>query len=376
MLSIEMEIIAVIILAALTCSISGAFIVLRNDYYCADTASRSSFLGIVIAFALAGYIFPPFVMITGAAAAMAGTLPVKKISDKLGTETENISSVIAPAMLCAGIIPALNIAGKSDFDISSMYLGETAFTYFDRVRIFGTDIGSYAFYCILAAAVINIALVSVFYKRFKLDAIDRGYALSVKMNIKTLDLVLVIMTSLSVAVSFQTAGVFITSAFLLGPAAIARFYTKKLSTMALVSAFVCLVSCLAGFGIAWSYEVSISGTISVFIGIFFVVSVISAPEEGIAKKYMDKLTYRKRLEEFIVMNTILNNKVIKNPESEFYKELAKALNWKPLKASFILNKLQAENKLAYTDGCFHLTDTGIALTNEFLSESGACRQIP
>ena len=49
MFSMEFEIVIVIILSAITCSIPGAFLVMRKNYYAADTANRSAMLGIAIA---------------------------------------------------------------------------------------------------------------------------------------------------------------------------------------------------------------------------------------------------------------------------------------------------------------------------------------
>ena len=173
------------------------------------------------------------------------------------------------------------------------------------------------------------------------------------------------MTSLSVSVSFQTAGIFMTSAFILGPAATALFYTKRLSTLAFVSVFISSVACLAGFGIAWSNEVSISGTIVSFLGILFIVSVIFSPEEGILKKHFDSLTAQKKLEEYIIMD-ILNAADSGLNAKNINEVIASSLKWKLMKVSYIVNKLKAENKIEIVQDKVLLTEEGKQILNTFL----------
>ena len=61
MFSMEFEIVIVIILSAITCSIPGAFLVMRKNYYAADTANRSAMLGIAIALIFSSFLSSPLV---------------------------------------------------------------------------------------------------------------------------------------------------------------------------------------------------------------------------------------------------------------------------------------------------------------------------
>ena len=368
MFSIEFEIVIVIILSAITCSIPGAFLVMRRNYYAADTTNRSAMLGIAVALIFSSYLSSPLVIILGSLTAGLAMILIKKIKDFTSFRAKGLSIIVSSAFLCFGILIAANLSFNNitNFDLSIIYLGETAFTYFNRLRVFGVDIGSYALYAVSFVLVINIILVTVFYKEFKIDGVDKNYAASIEMKESTIDYLLLIMTSLSVSVSFQTAGIFMTSAFILGPAATALFYTKRLSTLAFVSVFISSVACLAGFGIAWPNEVSISGTIVSFLGVLFIVSVIFSPEEGLVKKYFDNLTAQKRLEEYIIMD-ILNSEIIDCREKHINEEISSSLKWKLMKVSYIMNKLKAENKIEIVQNKVQLTEEGKTILNKFLS---------
>lgn len=368
MFSIEFEIVIVIILSAITCSIPGAFLVMRKNYYAADTTNRSAMLGIAVALIFSSYLSSPLVIILGSITAGLAMILIKKLKDFTSFRAKGLSIIISSAFLCFGILIAANVSfnNTANFDLSIIYLGETAFTYFNRLRVFGVDIGSYALYAVSLVLIINIIIIMVFYKEFKIDGVDKTYAASIEMRESTIDYLLLIMTSLSVSVSFQTAGIFMTSAFILGPAATALFYTKRLSTLAVVSVFIASVSCLAGFGIAWPNEVSISGTIVSFLGILFIVSVIFSPEEGILKKHFDNLTAQKRLEEYIIMD-ILNSDIIDCREKNINEEISSSLKWKLMKVSYIMNKLKAENKIETVQDKVQLTEEGKVILNKFLS---------
>ncbi len=368
MFSIEFEIVIVIILSAITCSIPGAFLVMRKNYYAADTTNRSAMLGIAVALIFSSYLSSPLVIILGSFTAGLAMILIKKLKDFTSFRAKGLSIIISSAFLCFGILIASNFSfnNATNFDLSIIYLGETAFTYFNRLRVFGVDIGSYALYAISLVLIINIVIIMIFYKEFKIDGVDKSYAASIEMKESTIDYLLLIMTSLSVSVSFQTAGIFITSAFILGPAATALFYTKRLSTLAFVSVFISSIACLAGFGIAWPNEVSISGTIVSFIGILFIVSVLFSPEEGLLKKHFDNLTTQKRLEEYIIMD-ILNSEIIDCREKHINEELSSSLKWKLMKVSYIMNKLKAENKIEIVQDKVQLTEEGKSILNKFLS---------
>ena len=367
MFSMEFELVIVIILSAITCSIPGAFLVMRKNYYAADTANRSAMLGIAVALIFSSFLSSPLVIILGSITAIFGMYLIKKIKNITFFRAKGISIIISSTLLCIGILIASNISfnKSTDFDLSVIYLGETAFTYFNRVRIAGIDIGSYALYSILFVMIINIIIVTIYYKEFKIDGVDKYYAASIEKKEETIDFILVLMTALSVSVSFQTAGIFMTSAFILGPAAAALFYTKRLSTLALVSVFLSSIACLIGFTIAWPTEISISGAIVSFIGILFILSVLFAPEEGVVKKYFDYLAEQKKLEEYIILD-ILDNKTVDITSATIVEKLAQSLRWKNMHVSFLINKLKAEKLIEDVEGKIYLSIEGKSKIDKFM----------
>ena len=108
MFSIEFEIVLVIILSAVTCSIPGAFLVMRKNYYAADTTNRSSMLGIAAALIFSSYLSSPLVIIFGSITAVLAMILVKKIKDFTMFRAKGLSIIISSAFLCFGILIAAN----------------------------------------------------------------------------------------------------------------------------------------------------------------------------------------------------------------------------------------------------------------------------
>lgn len=354
--TIELEILAVIILAAIACAIPGTFLVLRKNYYQADTANKSSLIGIILGFAYISQLSSLFVVLLGAITASIAIMFVNKITSFTGFREKGVSITITAAFLALGILLASKLSYIINFDFSTIYLGETSFTYFNRLRVNGVDIGSYSLYTISLVVIINIILVTIFFKEFKLDILDNLYAASIGYNSSLVDNVLIIMTSISVAISFQIAGVFMTTAFILGPAAIAYFYSKKLSAMFIVAILLCIIVSVIGFAIAWPREISLAGTIVAVLGVFFIITLFFAPEEGIVKKYFDKKHLIKELEKFVLLDFLKNNKNGNNVH--LLKEYSYNLNWRIGKLNKIYKTLINEKKLDIEDNNIIITSTG------------------
>ena len=124
MFSIEFEIIIVIILSAITCSIPGAFLVMRKNYYAADTTNRSAMLGIAVALIFSSYLSSPLVIILGSLTAGLAMILIKKIKDFTSFRAKGLSIIVSSAFLCFGILIASNFSftNATNFDLSIIYL--------------------------------------------------------------------------------------------------------------------------------------------------------------------------------------------------------------------------------------------------------------
>lgn len=361
--SMEYEILSVIIFSVLTCSIPGIFIVLRKGYYGADTANRSSLLGIALVFGVVGGLSSPLVAVGGAVSSAIGVWLADKITEITKFRKKGLSLFVGSFFLSAGILAAVKLSGNVDFELSTIYQGETAFTYFSRLRVFGIDIGSYAVYSILFAAVVNIVLGVIFYKKFRIESIDKEYAHLLGVNSRVLDFVLMLMVSLSVSVSYQTAGIFMTTAFMLVPAAAAYFWAKQFYKVVIYTFIAGIVSCYAGFNFSWQKELSIAGSVVMFMGIIFIISIIFAPY-GVLRKYLNGLKHRKILEEYIFMDILLN---MGKDNKLTIADISKSLNWRAGKAGRVLKVLAGKKYIEMKDNEPVLTEEGIITTKRYMN---------
>lgn len=362
--SMEYEILSVIILAVITCSIPGIFIVLRKGYYSTDTANRSSLLGIALVFGVVGGLSSPLVALGGALSSAAAVWVADKVTEITRFRKKGLSLLTGSFFLSAGILSAVKLSGSVDFELSTIYQGETAFTYFSRLRIFGIDIGSYALYSILTAGIINIILAVIFYKKFKIESIDKEYAHLLGVNSRVLDFILMVMVSLSVAVSYQTAGIFMTTAFILVPASTAYFWSNQFYKVVIYTIIAGILACYAGFNFSWQRELSISGSVVMFMGIIFIISVVFAPY-GILRKYLKNLKHRKILEEYIFMDILLNRGAGSKPLS--LDDISKSLNWHMGKGGRVLKSLVKKKLVEIKEEIPVLTEDGILKVKNYMN---------
>lgn len=128
-------------------------------------------------------------------------------------------------------------------------------------------------------ALINFAVITLFYKEFKLISFDSNLALSLGISPVFFSYLLMILSAIAAIGAFRAVGVLLFLAFLVGPTLSARLLTKRLGRLILIAALIGFLSAL--FGVALSrhfvsvYQIplSTSGLVVTLIGIFFLLSL-------------------------------------------------------------------------------------------------------
>jgi len=171
---IEIQLIAAVVAAA--CALPGVFLVLRRMALLSDAISHAILLGIVVAFFVVEDLTSPFLII---AAALTGVLTVALVEalnrTRLVREDASIGLVF-PVLFSIGVILISRYAGDIHLDTDSVLLGELAFAPFNRFEIGGSDLGPKALWLMGGVLIINIVLITVFFKELKLATFDAGLA--------------------------------------------------------------------------------------------------------------------------------------------------------------------------------------------------------
>ena len=253
--------IEVILMGAVTGAI-GAYIVLRGLSFIGDALSHAIFPGIVIAFLLGQSIFLgalAFGVLTSAGIAVIATNSRVKEDSAIG--------VLFAGTFALGVVL---ISSSKNFtrDLASFLFG----------NVLGVTTHDIWLSAIVGAIV--IVLIVLFYKELLITSFDRVAAQAMGLPVFWLDLLLLVMISLTIVVSLRAVGNILVVAMLVTPAAAARLLTDRFPIMILLSSGIGALSGVLGLFISYHNDVAAGGTIVLVATAIFGLVWLFAPEHG------------------------------------------------------------------------------------------------
>jgi manganese/zinc/iron transport system permease protein len=274
----EIQLIAVFVAAA--CALPGVFLVLGKMSMLSDSITHTILLGIVLAFFLSGSLSSPFLVL---GAAMMGVITVWLTEllhkTKLVSEDSAIGTVF-PLLFSVAIILITRYAGSVHIDTDSVLLGELAFAPFERMILFGVDIGAKGVYSSAALLLINIAVIAIFFKELKVSAFDPVLAAVLGFSPTLLHYGLMTMVSVTAVGAFESVGSVLVVAFMTGPPVTAYLITDDLKEMLILSGVIGAVCGLCGYRVAAFFDVSIAGAMAGVTGLVFLLVLLFSSKKG------------------------------------------------------------------------------------------------
>lgn len=284
----DMWIILIGILVAWSCSILGCFLVLRKMSMIGDAISHSVLPGIVIAFLFSG-TRDSFIMMLGAAAIGLVTVFLIQMFQNSGVQSDASIGVVFTALFAIGVVLVSIFTRQVDLDLDCVLYGEIAYAPWDTLDFRGTNIGPKAIWGIGASFFLNVVVIGLFYKQFKLCSFDPALAAALGIPVAFFHYLLMGLVSISTVASFESVGAILVVGMIIVPAATAYLLTESLGKMIVISMIVGAISSIAGYYVAYLLDASIAGSmITVAGGIFFIVFLLSPTHGIIFKKWRRK----------------------------------------------------------------------------------------
>jgi manganese/iron transport system permease protein len=251
----------VVLMGAVTGAI-GAFIVLRGLSFIGDALSHAIFPGVVIAFLLGQGIFFG-ALIFGVLTSVA----IGVIATNQRVKEDSAIGVLFAGTFALGIVL---ISSTDNFtrDLASFLFG----------NVLGVTTNDIMLSAIVGAIV--IVLIVAFYRELLITSFDRAAAQAMGLPVLVLDLLLLIMISMTIVVSLRAVGNILVVAMLVTPAATARLLTDRLPVMILLGAAIGVLSGIVGLYVSYYSDVAAGGTIVLVATGIFGVAWLFAPEHG------------------------------------------------------------------------------------------------
>ncbi len=268
---IQLELIFIAILTAISCALPGVFLLLRGVALMSDAISHSILLGIVLMFLVVQQPHSPLLIIGAMMAGLGTVICTEAIINTRRLKKDTAIGLVFPLFFSLGVLLISQYARDVHLDSDMVILGELAFAPFNRLILWGMDIGPYALWLLGAIFIMNSLFIYLFYKELQLVTFDQEYAAVLGFSPTVVYYGLMSITSLTAVGAFDIVGAIVVVALMIVPPATAYLLSKRLPDMIVLSLLLGIIMTLSGYLFAYMWDVSIAGSIATMGGIIFFV---------------------------------------------------------------------------------------------------------
>lgn len=250
---------------AVICPLIGSFLVLRRQSMIGDGLGHIAFAG-VAGGALAGY--SP--VLSAAVATILGALAIEKVRTRLADAADMILAIFFYfGMGLAVIFASINKDGG--FNLGSILFGSLMTVSSDDLIIV-----SFLGLC-------TIVFIVLYYKPLQYLTFDEVSARVAGLPVDKLNMLLAVLTALTVALSMRIVGLLLVSAMMVIPVACALQSARSFARTILLSIVYGLLSVSGGLIISYYCNLAPGGTIVITSVILFMLSIAGSRAKGSSK---------------------------------------------------------------------------------------------
>ncbi len=276
----QFDIQLIAVLTAAACALPGVFLVLRKMAMMSDAISHAILLGIVLAFFVVKDLTSPFLLIAAAATGVLTVALVEMVTRTRLLKEDASIGIVFPVLFSVGVILISKYSGDIHLDTDAVLLGELALAPFDRLELFGADLGPVGAYTMGGALVLNLLFILLFYKELKLATFDPGLAAAVGISPVLIHYSHMALVSVTAVGAFDVVGSILVVALMIAPPASAYLLTDRLPVLIGLAVLFGVASALLGFWTAVLLDASIAGSMATWTGLLFVGVFLFAPDRG------------------------------------------------------------------------------------------------
>lgn len=272
-------------LLGIAAGITGTFSFLQKQSLVGDAAAHAALPGIALAFLLTGQKELPILMLGAGITSALSVYCIQWIVSFSKLKADAAIGLVLTVFFGIGVV-FLTVVNRSPLGNQS---GLNNFIFGKAATMTKADL-----MWLFISATIIILVSLLLYKEWKLLIFDPVYAKGIGLPIEALKATLTILIVMTIVTGIQAVGVILMSALLIIPAASAKLWTRKLSSMLMLSAIIGGISGITGTFISAMRTGLSTGPIIVLVAaaIFFLSYFISP--SGQISKYRRKMQFRKQ----------------------------------------------------------------------------------
>lgn len=357
-------------LLGLAAGIVGSFTLLRRRALMGDALSHATLPGIGLAFMIltaAGYEGKSlgWLLLGGTLTGVMGVLTILLIRRATRLKEDAAMGIVLSVFFGGGVallgviqqMPAGHAAGLEGF-----IYGKTA-----------SMVAADAWW--IGVAGLGSALLAVlFFKELKLICFDEGYAHARGFPVPLLDLLLMTLVTLVTMIGLQAVGLILMIALLVIPAAAARFWTERMTTMTVLSGFLGACSCLLGAGLSAIFSRLPSGAMIVLVAaMVFLISMLLGRARGVIVRRWRRVALNRKIDrQHLLRGCYEYLETMKFLDAKERGVAARVVPWDSLLSmrSWTLGRLRRCVRRAIDEGLVERDwSAGVRLTDEGLVEA-------
>jgi manganese/iron transport system permease protein/iron/zinc/copper transport system permease protein len=245
-------------LAGALCGVLGVFVVLRGMSYIGHGLSHAVFGGA----AASAVMSINFFVGAGIWGIISGVL-IGRIARRKIIGADAAIGIVTTASFAGGIA-LLNRYGQARKSIEAVLFGSV-------LGVSWVDIAA-----ILAVSLAVGAIVLFAYRAFLFATFDPQVATVSGERVAAIEVILMVMLSVTILVTMRVIGTLLISALLVIPAATARMITNSFSRMLMLSPIIGAVCCLVGMNLSYHLDTSAGATIILVAAAVFTATYLLA----------------------------------------------------------------------------------------------------
>ena len=274
------------------CGLMGGFLLLRKRSLMGDTLSHATLPGVGLSFILAVALGGdgkslPILLVGAAITGVIGCAAVLFIREQTRIKDDAAMGIVLSVFFGAGIA----ILGVIQTMPEGSAAGLESFIYGKTASMVMSDFQILVF---ITVCVITCSLL--LFKEFRLLCFDENFAAVLGWPVKFLDILLLALITAVTVAGLQAVGLILIIAFLITPAAAARFWTNQLDRMLMLSALIGAASGWIGASLSAFFPRLPAGAVIVLVAaLFFVVSMLIGTERGVMIRFLRQSQLEKRM---------------------------------------------------------------------------------
>ncbi|WP_134701512.1 metal ABC transporter permease [Ammoniphilus sp. YIM 78166] len=271
-------------LVASSCGLVGCFLILRRMAMLGDAISHAILPGIVLAF-LISHSMDGIVMLIGATIVGLLTAFFIQTLHGSGVQSDAAIGVTFTALFSLGVVLVSLYTSRVHLDLQHVLYGEIAYAPWELVTFIGIELPK-AVWMMGGVFVLTLTVVGLLYKEIKLTSFDPQLATALGIPVVWIHYTLMGLVSMNTVAAFESVGAILVVAMLVIPGATAYLLTERLSRMLLLSLLFGVTSAVGGYLLAVFWDVSISGSMTTFALLQFVLGFLFAPRQGLLSRWV------------------------------------------------------------------------------------------